>query len=403
MTNKYDWGIYNGIGGLPYDRTEKEVNVRNQVLYMLNRSIGMFRYTGLPDTIKPMDLERLLQTNGFAVVTEVEGKLYAFYGGLGGMYNAYGLPTQAVIANPWLKYNATLKIENNEDAVLLRSDYMMQGLTPIFSKYLTMMNENEITLILAGFNRRVNHVLSVSDDNTADSARSYLKKIEDGELGFLTETKLFESVKTSQFGSTSGSINDLIEYQQYLKANMYNDIGLDANFNMKRERLNSAEVEMNSDMLYPLIDNMLECRREALDYINEKYGTEITVEFNSSWDYRINQGEPINTEGAGIGDLEQVEEERSSVPTHNEGVEEDEQSGEAGKSDSEGTGDGNASEGDNETSDETDGEASEQSDPDDGEQDEQTTNEDSNDVEDDNDPEDDNETKEDEEDKEKDK
>ena len=56
---------------------------------------------------------------------------------------------------------------------------------------------------------------------------------------------------------------------------------------MKRERLNTSEVEMNSEALYPLVDNMLYNRRLAVEEINEKFGTNISVEFNSSWDYRL--------------------------------------------------------------------------------------------------------------------
>lgn len=317
MTNRYDWGIYSGIKGIPWDRTEKEVNVRTNVLYMLNRSLGMFRYTGLPDTIKAYDLERLLQTNGYGVWTRNDdGDLYVFYAGLGGMYNAYGQPTQATISNPWLKFNKTVDLMSDE-AVLMRNDFMMMGLVPIYSKYSTLMVENEITMVLAGYTKRVNHIISANDDNTSDSARNFLKKVEDGEVGFITETKLFDSLKTNPFGGGNANLNELIEMQQYLKASMYNEIGLDANFNMKRERLNRAEVEMNSDALYPLVDQMLQSRRNALEEINSTFGTNITVEFNSSWDYRVNQGEPINTEGAGMGDLD------SSVPL----ISEDEEQG----------------------------------------------------------------------------
>lgn len=294
MTNQYDWGIYNGIHGVPYDRKEKDRNTRNQVMYMLDRSLLMFEYHGLPDSIPAIELERLLQSNGFAGVTEVQGELYAFYGGLGGEQDVYGRPTTMVISNPALNYNETLTID--EDVILMRNDSMMLGLIPTFAKYCSLLNENEITMALASISQRVNNLISVADDNTASSADKYLKQLEDGKLGYIFESKLFDSLQTNPMNSAGGSISDLIELQQYLKASMYNEIGLNANYNMKRERLNSAEVEMNSDNLYPLVDNMLEHRRIALEQINEKYGTEITVEFNSSWDYRINQGEDIDDE-----------------------------------------------------------------------------------------------------------
>lgn len=295
MTNQYDWGIYNGIHGIPFDRTEKDRNTRNQVMYMLDRSLLMFKYHNLPETLPPIELERLLQTNGFAGVTEVNGELYAFYGGLGGEQDVYGRPTTMVISNPALNYNETLTIDR--DVVLMRNDSMMLGLIPTFAKYSSIMNENELSMTLASISQRVNNLISVADDNTADSAKKYLKQLEEGKLGYIFESKLFDSLQTNPMNSSGGSsITELIELQQYLKASMYNEIGLNANYNMKRERLNSAEVEMNSDNLYPLVDNMLEHRRMALEQINEKYGTDISVEFNSSWDYRINQGESIDSE-----------------------------------------------------------------------------------------------------------
>ena len=89
----------------------------------------------------------------------------------------------------------------------------------------------------------------------------------------------------------------MFEFEQYLKASMYNEIGLSANFNMKRERLTSAEIETNSDNLYPLVDDMLNNRRLAIEKINEMFETDIKVEFNSSWDYRVFEGASIhNTE-----------------------------------------------------------------------------------------------------------
>lgn len=42
---------------------------------------------------------------------------------------------------------------------------------------------------------------------------------------------------------------------------------------------------------------MLSCRRIALNKINDMFGTNIEVEFNSSWDYRFQHGEPIDTIG----------------------------------------------------------------------------------------------------------
>ena len=78
-------------------------------------------------------------------------------------------------------------------------------------------------------------------------------------------------------------ITQLIELIQYYKANMYNELGLNANYNMKRERLNLGEVSMNVDVLLPYVDNMLKERQNAVEKINEMFDTEISVKLASSW------------------------------------------------------------------------------------------------------------------------
>ena len=64
---------------------------------------------------------------------------------------------------------------------------------------------------------------------------------------------------------------------------MFNEIGLNANFNMKKERMINREIDINTNSIYPLVDNMLDSRKTAIDKINEMYGLSITVELNSSW------------------------------------------------------------------------------------------------------------------------
>lgn len=265
-----------------YDFRKKAENVDNFIRYMLARTLQMFEYNGLPETMPQKELERILQVRGYAFVTEHEGELYAFTGSLGGKPGVYGEPTEIVIANPALVFNKTLNLK--ADGVLINNDDMQQGLIPLISKYATILNENEITMILSTINKRTNNLISVNDDNTAESARKYLEKLEAGELGFIMENRLYDSLKSKSTSETNSTrLVDLIELQQYIKASLYNELGLNSNFNMKKERLISKEVEINSNSIYPLVDNMLHCRQEAVEKINAMFGTSITVEFSSSW------------------------------------------------------------------------------------------------------------------------
>lgn len=280
-----------------YDFKNKNKNLNDYITYMLNRSIIMFKYHNLPETMPQREIELLLQTNGWGCVCEIDGNLYALNGGLGGVPNAYNMPTEIIISNPYLKFNKTLTIDT--DCVVIPNDSMYVGLLPLYNRYCTMLVENDITMILATVNKRIQNLLSANDDNTVESAKSFLKKVYEGELGVIAESKLFDSLKVNN-SSTNAQVNltDLFEFEQYIKASLYNEIGLSANYNMKRERLTSAEVETNTDNLYPLVDDMINQRRKAVKKINEMFGTNIEVEFNSSWDNR-----PFN--GASIHNVEE--------------------------------------------------------------------------------------------------
>lgn len=279
-----------------YNYLDKTVNSRNNVAYMLDRSNVMFKYHNLPETIPASELEKMIQATGFAVIGKINGELYALNACLGGKPDVYNRPTQAIVSVPALDYNATWDI--GKDCEIIPNDSMKLGLIPLFAKYCTLMNENEISIMLSIINQRISFLLSANDSNTIESAKQLLKDIEAGKQGVVSDSKVFDSFKAQALTKNSGTgITDLIELEQYLKASMFNEIGLNANYNMKRERLSESEVEMNGDNLYPLVDDMASNRKSAIERINHLFGTDIQVEFNSSWDYRIYQGASIhNTE-----------------------------------------------------------------------------------------------------------
>ena len=83
--------------------------------------------------------------------------------------------------------------------------------------------------------------------------------------------------------SSGAGVQQMIEYQQYIKSEMFNEVGLSSNFNMKRERLISSEVDQAEDSLFPLVYNMMENRISGIAALNETFGLDITVDFGSVW------------------------------------------------------------------------------------------------------------------------
>lgn len=295
----------------------KNISLENEITY--NKTMAMFKYHNLPNTIPCYELENLLQKNGFACVAQVEGSLYAFDGGLGGEPDVYYRPTICTVANPALKLTRDFEID--KDCVIVKNDSNMVGLSHTIAKYNTLLAENEITMLIALINSRMNIIFSGADSATKASAEQYLNMIVQGKLGVISDNAFLESLKI-QIGSTTRNnvFEDLIRLNQYLKAGLNNAIGLNSNSAMKKERLITAEIDVNNTALYPLIDDMLECRRTAIEKINTMFETDISVELNSSWDYRDLNGMSIhNTESEiSLEDIQQENNEGNGDDMNNE-------------------------------------------------------------------------------------
>lgn len=263
----------------------KDKSVNGYIRKMLAITQAMFVYKGLPETLPQNNLENLLQTNGNVFVTEVGGKLYAFTGGLGGVPNAYNEATEYIVSNPYLNLNTSYKID--VDGVLIKNDSGANSLLPIFGKYGVLCSDTLLSLNTCSVLSRITMLISASDDKTKQSADDFVNKIMQGDFSVIGENAFFKGVNLQSISTQSANqITQLIELLQYFKASAFNEIGLNANYNLKRERLNTSEVQMNVDALNPYVDNMLQERKKAVEKINAMFGTEISVELASSWAIR---------------------------------------------------------------------------------------------------------------------
>ena len=261
---------------------DKQRQLDSFIKQMFNRTQSMFKYDGLPETIPQIYLERYLQVYGHCIITKANNDLYAFWGGFSGTPDVYYNPTQYVVSNVALNLYKTFDID--KDCVLCRSDSNIQGLAFIFKKYGCMLVENNLTIYSLLKTARASLLLSATDDKTKKECELFIDKLESGDIYCIGENPFFEGVKVhSTMQGSAGLINQFIELEQYIKASCLNEIGLNANYNMKRESLNSAESALNDDFLIPLIDNMLACRKDFVNKVNNMYGTDITVELNSAW------------------------------------------------------------------------------------------------------------------------
>lgn len=276
--------------------TKKQKSAKYYFRYLLDRTMMMFEYKNLPSTIDQHVLERYLQVNGVACITKAnDGNLYVFNGSWGGPQDVYYRPTKFIISNPHVSQlndgtgrqftkECTIFGTEEHDAVLLRNDTEWASLTPIIARYAVLMCENCITVRSASIMLRCLALLSSSSDKEYKSALAYLAKLEAGELGVISSSSFSEGVKMQSPPSNNGSyLTQFIELQQYLKGSFFNELGLRANYNMKREAIGEGESSLDADSILPLCDNMLKCRREDICDVNNLFGLDISVDFSSAW------------------------------------------------------------------------------------------------------------------------
>lgn len=293
---------------IPYSHNilDKVAGNKQYVNYMLDRTNQMFEYEGLPETIPAYMLELYLQIFGYAAFVKIdEGKpidgfshtdtppgIYIFFGGIGGERDIYYRPTLFIAANPRLKssVNCTIVYEkyqipaSKNPCVIMRNDTNYMGLLPLYSRYASEMVENDISIRSAQINARAQVAIAAAMDSDKEAARKYLDDLEAGKLGVISSAPFLDSIETSNLSTqSSNTIIQLIELQQYLKASWYNELGLNVNFNMKREYMSEEEIAVNTDILLPLVDDMLNCRQQAIDLLNEMFDLNIKVRKNSAW------------------------------------------------------------------------------------------------------------------------
>lgn len=171
------------------------------------------------------------------------------------------------------------------------------GLYSLIYQTAGLLADNISSLNIAQINSRLTALYTASDEAIARTGEEVLKEVYNGRPYKILREEIVDKINVNPIASSgqNNTLMSLIEAKQYIIAQFFQEIGISANYNMKRERLNTAEVEMNNGALDINIFNMIKNRQEAVALINEKFGTEIEVELN--WAVFNEENGNANAEG----------------------------------------------------------------------------------------------------------
>lgn len=274
-----------------------EQNFQAYFKLLTNKCLSLFKWEGLPDTIDERFLMTQLILNGKVCWTKFNDKLYALNGNVGGEPNAYYEPQQFIIANPILG-SKMVQIRRKDggagteglDGILMALtdvDYELQngihgGLYSLIYQTAGLLADNISSLNIAQINGRASVAFTADTEALASTAEEVLKDIYEGKPYKVLSQDILNKITATPLGSSgqNNTIMTLIEAHQYILASFYNEIGIAGNWNMKRERVNTAETELMTGSLDVSVYNMEKNLKEAVERVNELFGTDIKVELN---------------------------------------------------------------------------------------------------------------------------
>ena len=281
---------YNGV-------CDVEQNFHTYFKLLTNKCLSLFKWENLPETIDERFLMTQLILNGKVCWFNHEGRLYALNGAPGGEPNVYYEPQTFIVANPIIG-SKTLTIRNKNgsesidglDGVLMALTDIDYELTPaahgglygLIYQTAGLLADNISSLNVAQINGRAAVAFTADTEALAEAAEEVLKDIYGGKPYRVLSEDILNKITATPLGSSgqNNTIMTLIEAHQYILASFYNEIGIAGQWNMKRERVNTAETELMTGSLDVSVYNMIKNLKSAVEKINELFGTDIKVELN---------------------------------------------------------------------------------------------------------------------------
>ena len=257
--------------------------------YLLNNALSIFKYDGLPDNIKAVDLEKNLLRFGKILFTKWHDEFYIFSYSETGKQNYLGEYTKFQVNNPYIQCN---EVFSDENSVRIFNTDTHEPLINLMGMYSELLTESYITLNMADINSRIPFFISARDNATKASAEIFVKQILDGKQGVIAEQPLFESLRINPL-TDHENISQIVELNKFFYSDYFQKIGLTNLYNNVHDRISATETEFTATSIYPYVDNMKRNRDIAVKKINDMFGLSITVEFSSSWDYRIKNGDNL--------------------------------------------------------------------------------------------------------------
>ena len=248
---------------------------------LINTASSLFEWENLPESFDVNFLNHELIMTGRIGIITINEQLYTVRGDVGGEINEYYKPTQYIYANPVLG-SGSPTIGQDIAVIFLTSEdttpsVINGGLCPLIESTASLLADNELSLSVAQKNTRLMLLADADNEATRNSAEQTLKAMYNGEPYKVVSRRMTDTFNVNPLVTIrpAESMRQLIENRQYIWSCFLQELGINSNFNLKRERLVTSEVELNGECLDTLIDDIERTVLQGVEMCNRIFGTDI--------------------------------------------------------------------------------------------------------------------------------
>ena len=250
---------------------------------------NIFEYENLPEEINERAFKLGLFLFGKLVFYKIGDKYLIQNFSYTDKLDWYYVPKNGRVVNPWLPIgHQNWEFEVDKECVIwnctpdIYSFKQHSVVSDLVYKTATQLSENDMSYYCIQRNHRLIAIVTAQDDKQKAEADRILEHMYNADPEMVMKEDLVNRIQVNPIAlnGTRSPLTELIEFHQFILANFYHAFGINSNYNLKREQLNSNEITVNEDVMRLNIEDMLQCRQKGIEKINEIYGLNIRVHLN---------------------------------------------------------------------------------------------------------------------------
>lgn len=158
---------------------------------------------------------------------------------------------------------------------------MAQGFTSIIDMFASDLAENDLTIDMVQFLKRLPVVFTAKSDADLNAVLSMLQSIANGERNIVAQSRLQDMISRLDGGQSAVTpLSEFTEYQQYKIGQFYAMLGVNSVWNLKREHVAASENVTTGETARYNIADIVDGLEQQMQDVNARFGTDFHVVLN---------------------------------------------------------------------------------------------------------------------------